>query len=117
MKRTFVGCILAWVVLVAPRPALADLTCISGPLSGFLGTTCDIGDEALHFARFIGTGITAAQVELTVDASSPLAPGFLLSGLNGPITLSTANSMLDAQINFTVSTVSGNPTLLEATPT
>jgi hypothetical protein len=116
MKRTVLWCVLASSVLGVPSVALAGV-CVSGPVSGLLGKTCTIGDKSFSFASFNGTRITAAQVQLTVDASNPLAPGFVLSGLSGPITLSTANSQLQAQLNFTVSTTSGAPIMLGTTVT
>lgn len=116
MKRIALWCVLTGSILLVPRVGLADM-CVSGPVSGLLGKTCTIGDKSFSFASFNGTGLTAAQVELTVDASNPTAPGFQLSGVSGPVTLSTPNSQLQAQINFTVSTIDGNPTMLGTTVT
>jgi hypothetical protein len=91
--------------------------CSSGTLDTVLGTECDIGDKTFNFSNFMGEGITSSQIELAVDSSNPLAPGFTLTGVDGPISFSAPNSRLLAQINFTVSTVNGAPTLLGTTVT
>jgi len=58
-----------------------------------------------------------SAIQFTPSSSDPLAPGFTLAGVNGPITFSAPNTQLLAQVNFTVSTVSGNPTLIGNTVT
>ncbi len=65
----------------------------------------------------MGEGITSSQIELVVDSSNPLAPGFTLTGVGGTISFSAPNSRFLAQINFAVSTVNGAPTLVGTTVT
>src|SRR6185295_17397594 len=109
-------CLVLGLLLFTPKLALA-LPCSSGSLLSIVSlNSCDIGDKSFTFTLASVSGL-GDMVLFTPDNSDSLAPGFILSGINGPITSSGANTNLSAELDFTVSTISGNPTLIGNTVT
>ena len=64
-----------------PKASFAT-TCSTTSLNNLLGTSCSIGNVSFAFLAdsFSGVGVSVASILFTPDASSPLAPGFILSG-------------------------------------
>lgn len=124
MKKTFtrLGCLVLFGLVLGPAAAQAApiSACASGTVSTLVGSSCSIGDKAFDFSGFVGDGITSADVLLTVDTSDALAPGFTLTGV-GPISVTQLNTLISTrifgQVNFTVSTLSGDLTLVGTTVT
>jgi hypothetical protein len=117
MKMILRSCLVFSLLLFAPKLALA-IPCATGTLAGITGTTCDIGDKTFNFQSFLSRGILDSQIAFTPNNSDPLAPGFRLSGIDGPISISTIGfnqAEVFSQITYTVSTIGGAPTILGTT--
>ena len=122
MVRAFprVAVWLAVLLLFVAGAARAD-TCGTTTLNNILGTTCTIGDKTFAFAATGSSfaGITSNQIMFTADTTNPLAPGFTLSlATGGPISVSStgnSQSLIDANINYTVSVTNGTAALLGST--
>jgi hypothetical protein len=111
---------VAALILTAAGATRAD-TCGTTTLNNILGTTCTIGDKTFAFSATGSSfaGIASNQIIFTADTTNPLAPGFTLSlATGGPISVSSSGnsqSLIDANINYTVSVTNGTAALLGST--
>lgn len=121
MRRILIGtaiCLLA--VLLTAVGARAD-NCATTTLNNILGTTCMIGDKTFQFFTNGGiTGIASSAIVFTPVTTNALSPGFTLSSASGgPISVTAgpngAQSMINANINYTVSLTNGSASLLGST--
>src|SRR5947209_3141969 len=96
-------------MLLLPLVARADTvsSCTATAVTNLLGTSCAIGDKTFNFISFSGNNISASQVTLTPDANSALSPAFILTGINGAITVS-GTSNIQGLLQFTVATTDGS---------
>jgi hypothetical protein len=106
-------------VLLVPSLAKADSVCAATGLGTLAGITCTIGDKNFVFGNvstsFSGFGTSPGldNFEFTPDASSPLAPSFMITPIPGTsVTLAAgSDASFSATIQFTVSTTNGSSTL------
>jgi len=119
-QSSFLKWAFACSLLFLPYVSRATPTCSTTTLNNILGSTCTIGDKTLNFSSSSITGINSNQIEFTPDTSNPLSPGFELSlATGGPVSVSAApgntNSMINVNVNYTVSVTNGSASLLGET--
>lgn len=114
-KFRFQAVILIACLFLAPSLALA-IPCAPTNVASLLETTCTIGDKTFQFTEATASrnntvSTTVGSFNFAPDASNPLAPSFTISPGQGGLTLGPSQ-FAAYSLFFTVSTTSGDPTLL-----